>query len=1287
MFKYLQTIMLIVILYVTSYGDTYNYNQSFESSNPFQFWTSNGTYTINYFGPSSDRSVDGSKSLKMDITVTGNGDKECFYYWKLPVNINLQGTLDFTSYLWMDSETAKYVQLGYNYDFPPTSLTRTPGIPSVTQYNTWYKQTVRLSDDVIYHADYFAHNKMYAATYDDFGRELNFIQLIIRAKGTKRLVFYIDKVQLTGNVLTQSTYNQNCTNWWNSYQSKLKSLVQQAHSEYNNLPSIPSTQNKTLTPAAQSYLNDLNNYKKYMSNLFGVIDNNEYFEPVNMDSLKTLFGLYPTKVNLLQAELSDPTSKMNVYSFSATEFNKLNGTNFPKNMDENPKLSARVCKGEYEPFSLLLQAKAQVNNIKVNWGSLSGSSGTLPSSVLDVFIAKVWYQNGESLVGTDGKCLTQELLIKNDALIKIDESTKSNYIQVTRNDGTKYYQIISNTNSNIPNYVKINDSDVLLPFSMSANHNKQLWITLHVPDGTQSGKYSGTITISADAIGTISVVPITIEVLPFNLDASRLTYGLYYHGYVNDWSWQDDPYSSFGKNSKQVLIELTDMKEHGVLYPTVNQSLSNLGLDLALRNQIGLPKDKLFAQTLSTGNPSGTSALNELKSSVNSWKSKIAQYGYSNLYAYGLDEATGDRLLSERPAWQAVHEAGAKVFASGYYDHYDKVGDLLDLGVIQPDPRKEQADLYHSKGHLIFNYSNPMVGEENPEVYRRNFGIYLWQSGYDGEMDYAYQRGFRCIWNDFDIEDHQPHPYRDHCFTYPVSDGIISTIQWEGFREGVDDVRYLSTLLNKMAALKAKGADVSYYQQFVNSINPLQNLDQVRSEIIDKILQIDGSAPQTSSFRLSSVTLVNPTTLVLKVSSQIYSGIYTTSNYVISNGITVSKAALTDKDEITLTTSSHILNQTYTISLKNLKDVDKNIISGNSLQYKCTTGDPGKISFAITNAAVISPNTLKLTFSNDIYSGVYSTGNYSITNGVNVTKAELTGKNEITLTTSNHTLDKSYTISIINLKDGTGEIISSPGNSFKYVYTNKIIVKAEQGILGNGAAFKTKAGSFGAKVAYCTSTNSTITLTLNIPQTNSYYIWGRFFYEGVKYDPNSFFVNVDDNTKLAFGNNNDFFNQWHWDGDGTIQEGNSAKLALGTLSAGQHTIVISGREAVASVMVDMILLSTDPNFVPNDNIVSALNKVANTEVQEIPDTYSLMQNYPNPFNPSTRIKFALPQSAHVILKVYDILGKEVASLIDDKMDAGYHDVEFNASDLASGMYIYRLTADHFVNTKKMLLIK
>ncbi len=85
--------------------------------------------------------------------------------------------------------------------------------------------------------------------------------------------------------------------------------------------------------------------------------------------------------------------------------------------------------------------------------------------------------------------------------------------------------------------------------------------------------------------------------------------------------------------------------------------------------------------------------------------------------------------------------------------------------------------------------------------------------------------------------------------------------------------------------------------------------------------------------------------------------------------------------------------------------------------------------------------------------------------------------------------------------------------------------------------------------------------------------------------------------------------------------------------------------------------------------------------------FELSQNYPNPFNPSTTINFSIPQSSIVTLKVFNTLGQEVKTLINQNMESGVHSISFDASELNSGIYFYRLDAGQFSEVRKMTLIK
>ena len=94
-----------------------------------------------------------------------------------------------------------------------------------------------------------------------------------------------------------------------------------------------------------------------------------------------------------------------------------------------------------------------------------------------------------------------------------------------------------------------------------------------------------------------------------------------------------------------------------------------------------------------------------------------------------------------------------------------------------------------------------------------------------------------------------------------------------------------------------------------------------------------------------------------------------------------------------------------------------------------------------------------------------------------------------------------------------------------------------------------------------------------------------------------------------------------------------------------------------------------------------------SKIPEIPSEYSLLQNYPNPFNPTTKISWQAPVGAYQTLKIFDVLGKEIATLVDEYKPAGRYEVEFDASSLPSGIYFYQLKAGLFVETKKMIMLK
>lgn len=93
------------------------------------------------------------------------------------------------------------------------------------------------------------------------------------------------------------------------------------------------------------------------------------------------------------------------------------------------------------------------------------------------------------------------------------------------------------------------------------------------------------------------------------------------------------------------------------------------------------------------------------------------------------------------------------------------------------------------------------------------------------------------------------------------------------------------------------------------------------------------------------------------------------------------------------------------------------------------------------------------------------------------------------------------------------------------------------------------------------------------------------------------------------------------------------------------------------------------------------------QINGIPTTYMLDQNFPNPFNPSTKITYEIPVQSNVLLRVYDIIGNEVATLVNEPKPAGIYHILFDATSLSSGVYLYRMQAGDYIETKKMIYLK
>jgi len=518
--------------------------------------------------------------------------------------------------------------------------------------------------------------------------------------------------------------------------------------------------------------------------------------------------------------------------------------------------------GEFEPGSFAVRAGSLIKSLKVEVSPLvsSDKKNRIPASAVDIRIVKPWYIGGWNATvyypGT--RILAPELLLKDASLVKTNPVEKDNYLKlrfptgdkyvcVSKAEGEEYFGIQKGESRYLDNAeYPVKDTETLQPLDIPAATSQQFWVTVKIPEDAVSGDYAGTIRLNDDS-GMHRSIPLQVKVLPFKLLPPYYTSSIYYkgalggNGSISAGNYWDS------KNELQFRREMENLRDHGVNNPPIFMAWNQAKLDektlaqtLKIRQTVGMDNTTLFFWGSATGAQQTPEALTALQQHIKKVIDFTKQFGTKKVYFYGIDEAVGDRLKKQRPAWQAVHKAGGYVYVAGNKTNYDAMGDIQDILVMNEIVPGEAAK-WHNRGGKLFAYGDPQCGVEKPETYRRNYGLRLWQNDYDGAMDHAYQCAYGNIYNDFDAV------CRDEVMAYPTVNGVIDTIEWEGYREGVDDVRYLTTLQAAINQAEKSGSPQrmkvadkakAYLAQLKKADLFTIDLDQTRRQIVDYILKL-----------------------------------------------------------------------------------------------------------------------------------------------------------------------------------------------------------------------------------------------------------------------------------------------------------------------------------------------------------------------------------------------------------------------------------------------------------------
>jgi len=514
-------------------------------------------------------------------------------------------------------------------------------------------------------------------------------------------------------------------------------------------------------------------------------------------------------------------------------------------------IKLRISPGSYVSASVMLNSSGTDACTGITATALAATAAGRPALAaanIDIRYVKRWYQAGTAWVGiapTTPRKLVPELLLKDSQLVQIQSAGQRNLLRMTRNGQQEYVDVSKSAQltdgSLIPTNADfdVRDADTLQPFDVT-KESTQLWLSVSVPANAAPGVYNGAVVLGNPQ--QLLRIPMQITVLPFALPPPALEYSIFYRSQLSKTGTVSSEY----KNEEQYRAELRDLRKHGISNPDVYQEFGDTTLlqqALSIRREEGFTDKRIYFLGLSAASAVDAPTRTILQKNIARLKIMLNANGYTDPYLFAIDESGSAGQLRQLDSWRSVHDAGARVFATGRAGTFAHVGSTLDTLVLAFEPDATEIRQFHAAGNRVLTYAFPQTGPENPLLFRRNYGIRLWSAGVDGAMPYAYMHSFGSSWNDFDHKE-----YRDHHFVYPTVNGVIPTMAWEGFHEAVDDVRYITALqqsLESAIGLQRCGsnpcAEVQAAQSYLQQLKQTtENADpaKVRDTVIDHVLAL-----------------------------------------------------------------------------------------------------------------------------------------------------------------------------------------------------------------------------------------------------------------------------------------------------------------------------------------------------------------------------------------------------------------------------------------------------------------
>ena len=508
-----------------------------------------------------------------------------------------------------------------------------------------------------------------------------------------------------------------------------------------------------------------------------------------------------------------------------------------------------AAKDEYEPGAFLIRATRDLGKTPLALTPFKTADGKLfPAADLDLKFVKVWYQNGNawySYFGDTGFKLVPELLVNDEDLIRVDTAKRANYARLSFADGKTGEQWINppremnrvfwDFHRSIPAFQpmrpEFRDAATLQPVNLPKGAFKNFFLTVRVRPATPAGLYMGAV-----RVGSHGEIPVAIRVLDFALPRPKCYFDDTLDFFVSSYT-----YNCFAmimaQNGGDVELAKRQFKATMENLVAHNQDINWLrwGLQAETFTCWRLMKEAGLRTDVAVG---GVGAADTAAGARRNAEAVDRLLGHHNVYIGYGDEPSPRWVAAKRHIFKTNQEAGFKFILAGKDQVFRKAGYIYDWHNVAKAPEDGSTtalwNQFGSSPHVAW-YAAMHVGVENPEYNRRQNGLAAYLAGYSALCNYAHHYG---PYND------DATGYRPMVFAYGIYDGVLDTLQWEGFREGVDDIRYATAMVTlarqaaKSSLIDARYAGNKALQYLASFKRDADDLNTARGEMVRHILAL-----------------------------------------------------------------------------------------------------------------------------------------------------------------------------------------------------------------------------------------------------------------------------------------------------------------------------------------------------------------------------------------------------------------------------------------------------------------